>query len=38
MRRDWELRARSDPLHAIDAGSDHAEVSSFYARGPALVS
>lgn len=37
MRRDWEKRARSDPLHAIDATRRGWELDDFYARGPALV-
>lgn len=37
MRRDWELRARSDPLYAIDATRRHWSVDEFYARGPELV-
>jgi SAM-dependent methyltransferase len=37
MRRDWDLRARSDPLHAIDATRRGWDVDDFYARGPALV-
>jgi SAM-dependent methyltransferase len=37
MRKDWERRARSDPLHAIDATRRGWELDDFYARGPALV-
>lgn len=38
MRKDWEDRARSDPLYAIDATRRKQSLDKFYERGPELVS
>jgi SAM-dependent methyltransferase len=37
MAKDWERRARADPLFAIDATRPGRDVERFYARGPRLV-
>lgn len=37
MKRDWNERALSNALYAIDASRRHWEISEFYSRGPELV-
>jgi SAM-dependent methyltransferase len=37
MRHDWETRARTTPLYAIDASRRQWALDDFYARGPELV-